>query len=101
MYKMTEAPSLPKNGIQGMQDSRAFFKPSHKPGTYNPNVEMKSSLYMANKRMPYAPTNFIGVNTIRPDNMQPTRTFKPAGINGPYVPTVPIMTTQPVQAKFQ
>ena len=87
---------------QGGLDLKANFTPKNKThGEYNPNNEMKSSLYMGNKRLPYKPTNFIGVITPRPDNMQPIRTFNPSGINGPYKPSIPIMRTTPIQPKFQ
>lgn len=98
---MSQAPQQPTFQSQGALNIPASFKPFNKKGTFNPNVEMNSSLNRANKRLPYAPTNFIGVNSIRPDNLQPTRTYNPSGIKGPYTPKVPILHTMPVQAKYQ
>jgi hypothetical protein len=97
---MTEAPKLAHGKSQGALNTPADYKPVSTKGFYNPNVEMMSSLYMP-RRLNYAPTNFIGVNTLRPDNMQPTRTYLPHGINGVYVPDIPIMKTLPVKPKFQ
>ncbi len=99
---MTEAPNLSQATGQGTMDTFANYKPYNKTkGQYNPSTDLNSSLYRANKRPLYAPTNFIGVDTIRPDNLQPTRTYNPSGIKGPYTPTVPILRTMPVQPKFQ
>lgn len=86
---------------QSAVDLKADYKPHNNThGIYNPNVEMKSSLYRQT-RAPYAPTNYIGIKTIRPDNMQPTRTYNPAGLNGIYNYEGPVLHTQPVQPKFQ
>lgn len=98
---MSQAPQLPTFQSQGAINTPASYKPYNKKGYYNPNVEMNSSLNRANKRPFYAPNNFIGVSSIRPDNLQPTRTYNPSGIKGPYTPNVPIMRTMPVQPKFQ
>ena len=96
----TEAPNLAHGKSQGALNTPADYKPLTKQGFYNHNVEMKSSLYMP-RRLNYAPTNFIGVNTMRPDNIQPTRTYMPQGIKGVHVPVVPIMKTLLVKPKFQ
>lgn len=98
---MSQAPDLPTFQSQGALNISASYKPYNKKGDYNPSNELHSTLYRANKRPFYAPANFIGVTSVRPDNLQPTRTYNPSGINGPYTPTVPIMRTMPIQPKFQ
>lgn len=98
---MTDAPKLSTAHSQGALNTPASYKPIKKLGFYNPNNEMQSSLYRANKRLPNAPTNFIGINSIRPDNLQPTRTYNPSGIKGIHTPDVPLMRTMPVQPKYQ
>lgn len=98
---MTDAPNLSQARTQGAMHTPANYKPKNNPGYYNPNDEMQSSLYRANKRPFIAPLNFIGKNTIRPDNMQPVRTYNPGGISGPHTIDVPQMRTMLVQPKFQ
>lgn len=95
-----EAPKLAHGKSQGALNTPANYTPQSKPGYYGRDTDMNSGLYKQ-RRPNYAPTNFIGVNTIRPDNMQPTRTYLPHGIKGVYVPDVPIMKTLPVKPKFQ
>lgn len=97
---MTEAPTLSVAHGQGALNTPANFKPYNKKGFFNPNVEMNSSLYQQ-KRPNNAPTNFIGVSSLRSDNMQPTRTFNPSGIKGVHNIDVPYMRTLPVKPKFQ
>lgn len=87
---------------QGSQDQQMNFRPVTKPAfKTTTDSQMNSSIYRANKRSFQAPANFIGVVTPRPPSMLPARTYNPAGIKGYYVPTIPIMRTQPVQPKFQ
>jgi hypothetical protein len=87
---------------QGAMNQPANYKPITKGAfNYDPNNYMKSTLTMGNKRTQQAPTNFIGVSSFRPPSNLPTRTYNPAGIEGAYKFTAPVMRTLPVQPKFQ
>jgi hypothetical protein len=81
-------------------DMKADYKPhNNTKGFYNPNLEMNNSL-TRQKRKPMTPTNFIGIKTIRHE-MQTTRAFNPAGLDGKYSYQGPVLHTQPVQPKYQ
>lgn len=86
---------------QSSLDIKANYTPhTNSIPTYNPNNEMNSSLYR-NKRQISAPTNYIGIRSFRPANIQPVRTYWPQGISGVYNFTGPILHTLPVQPKYQ
>jgi hypothetical protein len=92
----------PAQQTQGSQDMKADFKPRFgAPFRTTTDREMNSSLYRANKRTFYAPTNYIGIKSYRADNMQPSRIHTPCGVSGRYNFKGVVMTTQPVQPKYQ
>ena len=92
----------PIQQTQGGQDIKQDYTPRQgKPFNYDPNLYMKSSLVMANKRALQAPTNFIGKKTFRPGYTEPIRTYNAGGLSGPYKFTGPVLRTEPVQPKFQ
>lgn len=79
---------------QQVYTNQTFAKPFiPRNGQYNPETFTNSALNMYNKRLFQAPTNYIGFQTLRPDNMYPNRQHTPMTNQ---VPNVPILTTEPI-----
>lgn len=69
---------------------------------YNPNEYGNSYLNNYGKRSFIAPNNFIGIKSLRPDNMQPNRQHIPSGLVwNPQEQGIPILTTPPIPKTFQ
>lgn len=91
----------------GQQQSTnlAYSKPLiPRDGTfaYNPETYTNSQLSMYGKRSMIAPNNFIGVKTLRQDNMQPNRQHTPSAmVWDPEKEGIPILRTQPIPKMYQ
>jgi hypothetical protein len=68
---------------------------------YNPNEYGKSYLNNYGKRSFIAPNNFIGIQVLRPANMEPNRQHNPSGLVWDTIKEgVPILTTPPIPKSY-
>ena len=90
---------------QQISKNLAYSKPlipKNGNNLYNPSQYMNTYLNMYGKRSFIAPDNFIGMKSLRPSNMQPNQQHTPSSLVWePLKQGIPILSTQPIQRKFQ